>query len=225
MHPSLRSPLLGAVLCGAAPLLTGSGIFILWCGTGWDWLPLAGILTIYAGVIAVLVGMVFLFAHVVKATQQQRLWRAANLAAILAVLGLLGLNFPACAAIIGAVDRLERFRAAEARVEQLFRQASVRGVNVSGRPVDAVRIGGLERPTDLGSIPVGGEVSTFFDTAAGTVLTIEAKAGGSTQLGSFAVAQPGQRGREVAVVVKPDGTLVVAPLSPRMESRDFMGAD
>jgi hypothetical protein len=221
----MRTPLIGALLCGALPLVSGSAIFILWCGTGWDWLPLAGILTIYAGVIAVLVGMVFLLAHVVKAIEQRRLWRAANLAAILAVLGLLGLNFPACAAIIGAVDRMERVEFKAARVEELFRQGSVRVVNASGRHVEAVRIAGLDRPTDLGSIPVDGEVSMFFDVAAGTVLTVEAKAGGNNQSASFAVAQPGQRGREVAVVVKPDSTLMVAPLSTRMESRDLMGAD
>src|SRR4051794_30275650 len=110
MHASLRSPLLGAVLCGAVPLVTGCGIFILWCGTGWDWLQLAGLLTIYAGVVAVLLGLVFLLAYVVERSARQELWRPASLAAVLAVLGLFGLNFPACAAIIGAVERIERFR-------------------------------------------------------------------------------------------------------------------
>jgi hypothetical protein len=47
---------------------------------------------------------------------------------------------------------------------------------------------------------------------AGTEVTVHA----GSQVASVRIAEPRQRGREVVVVVKPDGTLLVAPLSSGM---------
>ena len=49
-----------ALICGAAPLLIGVSIFILWLITRWDWLMMAGIFTLYGGVAIFVVGVLAL---------------------------------------------------------------------------------------------------------------------------------------------------------------------
>ena len=38
-----------AVICGAGPLLLGTGIFLAWLVVRWDWLMMAGGVVLYVG--------------------------------------------------------------------------------------------------------------------------------------------------------------------------------
>src|SRR5437773_2930664 len=68
-----------AVICGALPLVVGVSIFLLWLITGWDWLMMAGIFTLYGGVAIFVIGAVALarFCWLACRTPEQprrRLW-------------------------------------------------------------------------------------------------------------------------------------------------------
>jgi len=41
-----------ALICGAAPLLAGVLIFLFWLAFRWEWLAVAGLLTIFSGIFA-----------------------------------------------------------------------------------------------------------------------------------------------------------------------------
>ena len=56
-------PLRVALFCGICPLLLGVSIFLLWLATGWQWLMLAGIATIFCGTILVALGICSLAAY------------------------------------------------------------------------------------------------------------------------------------------------------------------
>jgi hypothetical protein len=40
-----------ALVCGAVPLIAGILIFLLWLITHWNWLMMAGIITLYGGLV------------------------------------------------------------------------------------------------------------------------------------------------------------------------------
>jgi hypothetical protein len=77
-----------AMICGLLPLGTGVGIFLLWLIARWDWLMMAGLFTVYGGIVSVLVGLGFLVA----AGKQTPSARPA--------LGILLANFPIAGFII-----------------------------------------------------------------------------------------------------------------------------
>lgn len=80
-----------AVVCGVAPLVVGTSIFLLWLVFEWEWLMGAGMLTIVGGTALVLAGGIFLASHV---------WQGRNAGCVrsgpvIAVAALLMINFPA----------------------------------------------------------------------------------------------------------------------------------
>jgi hypothetical protein len=94
-HPVIAGIYRVAIICGALPLIVGTSVFLLWFATGWEWLPIAGILTIYAGVFLFAVGVCVLgyqlwAARTAIDLRRGRLWIAVSVCAIL----MLG-NFPA----------------------------------------------------------------------------------------------------------------------------------
>jgi hypothetical protein len=208
----LHGTLVCALLCGAIPLAVGSGIFILWCGTGWDWLQGAGLLTIWAGLFAVFGGALCLVAFIAESFGARRRLGWRDGAVCLLALALLAANVPACAAIIDAVVRLDRARWSIDRAEELYREGAVRVVNASGAPAEDVRIIGLPSGGELGAIPPGGGSVAFFDVPAGTELTVRASWQGRAVEATCRVQAPGQWGREFVVVLSPDGTLQAVPM-------------
>ena len=102
-----RGTLFSAIFLGVAPLATGCAIFAAWLATRSFLLELAGLFTIGLGVLAVLVGSVFLLVHITLALRGAgqpvgRVLRNAVLAG-----GLLVVNFPAAGAIVWAVSWVE----------------------------------------------------------------------------------------------------------------------
>jgi hypothetical protein len=61
---SLSRPIKWAIALGAAPLVTGVTVYLLWRITRWPWLELAGLATIAVGCLAVLAGVVLLLLHI-----------------------------------------------------------------------------------------------------------------------------------------------------------------
>jgi hypothetical protein len=93
-------------LLGAVPLSVGVFVFLLWVVTKWEWLPLAGVITLYGGCGSVLLGLALL-AYWLRAMirsgdlRRERLTvRAVLVACILLV------NFPVAAGIVWAVVRI-----------------------------------------------------------------------------------------------------------------------
>ncbi len=92
-----------ALLCGACPLVVGVTIFLLWLVTGWDWLMLAGLCTIFVGVLAFLTGafslaIYFYFGWQTPGFPRRKLWLST-----LGCAGLLLSNFVVAGAIIAYV--------------------------------------------------------------------------------------------------------------------------
>ena len=125
-----------ALICWAAPFLVGISIFLLWLITRWDWLMIAGVITLCAGLAAFALGAIDLVM-----AYEMRLWRST-----LACAALLFANFPVAAAIIAAVIAIET-------------RYTVIVHNASREALGAVRVSGGGCDVSLGTIPPGASVS------------------------------------------------------------------
>ncbi len=79
-----------SVICGAAPLLAGVSLLLLWLVTRWGWLVYAGIITLYACLAVLAVGIIALgwfcwLAFHFPAMPGRRSWRSILLSAVLLV--------------------------------------------------------------------------------------------------------------------------------------------
>lgn len=86
--------------CGLLPLCTGTTIFFTWLIIRADWLMLAGIFTIYAGLVLFCTGTMSLAVYFFKARANKSTgyWKKSIVALI-----ILLANFPAAATILSAV--------------------------------------------------------------------------------------------------------------------------
>jgi len=142
-----------ALVCGAAPLLTGISIFLLWLVTRWDSLMLAGLHTIYAGLAAFAVGCIALTIYLWRAFRSPDADQRRVRNATLACGGLLLVNFPVAFGIVAAVIDIES-------------RYTVVIHNDSGQPLEDVRVFGGGCDKSLGSIAPGDTVRRRlrFDT-------------------------------------------------------------
>jgi hypothetical protein len=98
----LKSPF----LLGAVPLAMGVSIFLLWLVTEWRWLPFLGILTLYGGCGAVLLGLAML-AYWFRARIRSGDLERERLTGRAVIVGcVLLVNFPAAAGIIWMTVRI-----------------------------------------------------------------------------------------------------------------------
>ena len=93
-----------AVACGAIPLVTGIGVFLLWVPTRWEFFVAAGIVTIGAGLVLFTIGVITLGYFVWTSWRAGQIARARMWRLTLACGALLLVNFPVCAAIGMAVS-------------------------------------------------------------------------------------------------------------------------
>ena len=134
-----------AVLCGAAPLVVGTAIFLFWLLTGWEWLMMAGTVTIGCGVLCFLAGAVCLVieshrlspATALEDRHDRRRQRRGWL--------LLLVNFPVAFAILVAVIAI--------RMDYV-----VVLVNVDPVPIDRFVLVTPDGNIDLDRIPASGRV-------------------------------------------------------------------
>ena len=102
----LRGAFQLALFCWIFPLVAGVSIFVLWVITRWDWLMLAGGITLFGGTIFFLAGCCALFRYCVIARRttpqsSRRIWTTAGLCG-----ALLLSNFVVAGGIIVAFEAI-----------------------------------------------------------------------------------------------------------------------
>lgn len=92
-----------ALFCGLAPLLIGVSIYIAWLTYKSDWLEQAGLINLNAGLLLFFPGIMSLVIYYYKAKQGKIYQYLRN---TLLLLGILLINFPLAAFIIGSASSL-----------------------------------------------------------------------------------------------------------------------
>jgi hypothetical protein len=106
MNPMESKAYKFSLACGAIPLVLGLIIFITWLELRWKWLEMAGLFTLFVGILLFVCGSVALASFLVKelksATPRQHIWRS-----MIFPSALLLINFPVAGAIIHTVIDVE----------------------------------------------------------------------------------------------------------------------
>jgi hypothetical protein len=138
-----------AIFCGAAPLLTGTAIFLLWTITRWRALMDAGLWVIVAGVGLSVTGCIALIAYIVFARRdpslpRRTIWMRGTRAAF-----LLLANYPVAAVILSAAIAIET-------------RYTVTIHNHSSHPIEQARIEGGGVTVSFGAVAPGASVRRTF---------------------------------------------------------------
>lgn len=186
-----------ALFCGATPLLVGLSIFFLWLFTHWQWLMIAGILTLAAGPVMFVFGLLNLAHFVGLARREPNLAPRRLRPAMFCSGSLLLANLPAAAGILAAVIAIET-------------AYTVTVHNASGRPLEDVQVRGGGCDVFFGSIPPGGMARRSFWIRDDGELAFHATGGPVTYSvanisGYVTNGQGGQR----TVTVNPDRSIIV----------------
>lgn len=150
--PNQRLALRVAIICGALPLLAGTGAFGLWRATGSDAFATLGALILYGGVALFMVGCLALIRYLWLAGRQKNLSLARVVWTSLGTAVLLLANFPvAGACILGAIHYTTRY--------------TVEVRNDSAKPMSQVRVSGAGTDEFIGIIEPGATVflELWFD--------------------------------------------------------------
>jgi hypothetical protein len=187
-----------AILCGAVPLALGVLTFASWLATGWRELMMAGLIVLYLGFAAFIIGVMAVTRFLIAARESGQVSFKKARRKALAASALLLANFPAAAAIIFAVGLLET-------------TYSVTVVNASGGAVDEVRLFGGGRDVSLGSIAAGGRSRARLRFREDGVLEIQVFRGTASETEMIVgYVSPGQGGR-MTVIIEADGVRVDVP--------------
>jgi len=132
-----------ALVCGALPLVTGISIFLLWLLTRWQWLMIAGFITVIGGIALFLTGVVMLanycwIAFRTPGLSKRRVWWLSAGSTV-----LLFSNFVAAGGIIRIVIGLETRYVVSVR-------------NDSSQPLMNVMLTGGGCDIRFGTVPSGG---------------------------------------------------------------------
>ena len=185
------------MICGATPLLGGVLIFLLWLVTRWDWLMMAGLFTVFGGVVIFLIGAIALtrfcwLAFHTPDLPRHRLWFSA-----LCCAGLLLSNFPVAGAIIATVVMIKT-------------RYTVTVHNASQQPLYDVRVSGGGCEANLGTIPPIAIVRRSFWIQHDGQLELHAVSGSTTHDKTIDGYVTNGMGGDATVTAKPDGTISVA---------------
>jgi hypothetical protein len=102
---SARRHYRNALACGVMPMATGTAIWLLWVRTRWDWLQLAGLLTLIIGLGLFLWGVLHVLVYLNIALRNPLSGRVGVVLEGLTALAVLIANFPVASAILGDVFR------------------------------------------------------------------------------------------------------------------------
>lgn len=211
------SPLTFAFLCGGLPLVLGCGIFFLWCATDWGWLQNTGILNIYFGVIALLIGICCLAAHFVSAIRERPIdWRRIAWGSLASV--VLAANFPVCGVIMDTVFRLQDAQRVADLLRQRTMQSMIRVVNAGEAPIESVVVNGVPYGGELGTIPPGGGTSFFFHPMKDQPLTITLW-NTHTDEQTVTVPSAGEHPVDIVAVAGVGGDFRIVTIQPRQISQ------
>jgi len=156
------------IFLGAAPLVAGVTIIVLYWATEWQVLVVAGFITVLVGVISVLVGAGILFVFWLRERRLGRYSRAALRLRIFLAALLLASNFPAAWACITAGAELDS-------------RMTVMVTNKGTTRIDRFVLTAPGFTKELGPIPPGGKVKCIvhvtrqgplnFTCGTGTITT------------------------------------------------------
>lgn len=184
-----------AFVCGAAPLLAGISVFLLWLLTRWGPLMVTGVLTICAGFGAFVMGCIALAIYCWRGLRSRDSNRRPVWLPTFVCAGLLLVNFPVAFGIVEAVIDVE------------MRYVVVIH-NASGQPLDDVRVFGGGCDESFGSLAPGKTVRRRLRFRTDGDLQFRAVSGTTTL-----EANAGYVTRDLAgaptITVEPDGTVSV----------------
>lgn len=190
----MKSSYRTAWVCGVLPLLLGVAVYLLWLATDWDWLMMAGVVTLCGGCVVVAVGARALvrFCRIGLHTAglpRRRVWLPA-----VACAGLLLSNFAVAGGIVFAVGVLGPWYTVEVH-------------NEMAEPLDSLRVVGGGRDVSLGPVEAGGTARRSFWILEDGELEFHAWTGSTSHtLTTDRYVTNGLGGR-TAVTIRPDGSV------------------
>jgi hypothetical protein len=196
---SMNRLLKGALICGIIPLIVGMFIFVCWVITQWVWLTYAGIVWLFIGTAAVLVGIGLLVVYICVAVRAGHV-RGRRLASQAAgIIGLYLANFAIASIVVVGVMT----------VMNLAARYTVTIINETHTVLDEARLRGPFIHVEYGSIAPGSEVSRTFLIQQDGSLVLTGKLG-DKQLEETVVhyVTSGVVGRD-RVTIKPGGEVQV----------------
>jgi hypothetical protein len=185
-----------ALACGLVPLLVGVAIFSLWLITRWQWLMLAGMVTIYGGVALFCIGFVALAVYCWSALRLPDVSGKRLLFSTLGCAATLLSNFAVAAGIIVAAITIET-------------RYTVVVHNASGRPLEHVRVFGGGCDCYIGSIPPSGTTQRSFWVNCDGSLEFSASSGTTTHSQIIEGYVTNGMGGRVVVTIRADEKISV----------------
>lgn len=177
-----------ALVCGALPLLAGTGVYIAWRITRNDLLMVSGLWVIVLGLLAFLTGLACLAAnHLRRADKTQGDQRTSG-----RILVLLLLNFPAAAACVwSAGEASSRY--------------TLTVINDGPLPVSDFTVNGAGVSLNLGSIAPGDSKDDYFHPTSEGALNFTARRDGKAFGGCFDGYATGGLAGQTTIRIHPDG--------------------
>ena len=190
-----------ALLCGLAPLLIGTTIFLVWLVTRWPVFEAAGFITILCGVPSVIVGFVLLAASVFTQSsspgaRQGSANRRRALIRYVAAIAILLINFPAAAFIVSTVS-------------EIMTRYVLTVANDGPRPLEDTIVSGGGITARFGTIGRGAEVTRVFNIQRDGELILRTKRGDNDIELTIDGYVTNGIGGNMVVVAKSDGTFDV----------------
>jgi len=202
-HPVIAGIYRVALICGAGPLVAGTSIFLLWLATGWDWLPIAGMINVYAGIFLFTAGVCVLTYHCWHSRQLTDLPRRRFWIAVLICFVVMLVNFPAALGIMAMVLKV------------MDAEYVVAIDNQSNMTLAEARITGGGVDIDYGEFPPHSEVLKRFWIKHDGALHFEATSNDrklETQIDSYVTRY---QGSHKYVTINGDGALEVTDIPYR----------
>lgn len=169
---AVKNPLKLATACALIPLILGTGIYIAWRITRWDWLALAGYFLILVGLAFFALGTVLLVLYWRKNSRHEPKMGSRPLLKISLVSGLLLVNFPAAGFYAwSALDLKTRY--------------TVQVTNKSKEPIDSFVLTGPGVKVELGPIASADHTIQHFHVAGEGPLNFKAVQGGLEIMGQI----------------------------------------
>lgn len=184
-----------ALGCAVVPLITGIMIFLLWLSTGWGWLMLVGLFTLLGGGLLFMAGFAALLVFVRHARSigvpyKRTFYRA---------LGMLLLNFPVAAAILGYVGYI------------IFGHF-VTVANFSTHPVEVKLtdpVFSAPRTLTFGTVAPGEDETKRLTFKGEGTVNYTVTLNGKTESGMLIGYVTGGDGGKVTLIIQPDDTITV----------------
>jgi hypothetical protein len=180
-----------AFLCGTLPLVTGTLIFLTWLITRWDWLMLAGLITIFLGLVWFVIGSIGLSlllrrqGQIAPPERRRQNWLAFSTACLLLI------NLPAAYYYTAWASAIST-------------RYTLIVVNESGQHLESVMVSAPGVKREFGPIQPGGQVKRHLNFFGDGRMDFKARASTETSgiIDGYAM---GSMGGKKVLRLKPDG--------------------